>query len=121
MSDEKTYSEAEVREREARAARAAFAAGVHWWHFGPPTRDDETPGCAAHAEARRRYPLTRRVPRVVTVVRDGVEWEVKRCNDGFYARSHPSADWTLQFASCTPDNVRALVDLLDNPFDEVTE
>jgi uncharacterized protein YbjT (DUF2867 family) len=109
MSDERTYTERDVRERE----RAAFCVGVEYAGL--------VPGKAAEREAARRFPITRRVPRVVKVVRDGVEWEVKRCNDGFYARSHPSADWTLQSASCTPDNVRALVDLLDNPFDEVTE
>jgi hypothetical protein len=116
VSDERTYTEREVRERE----RAAFAAGVAWFY---PVRFNSPPDLAdrTEAEAVRRHPITRRVPRVVKVVRDGVAWEVKRCNDGFYARSHPSADWTLQFASCTPDNVRALVDLLDNPFEEVTE
>jgi hypothetical protein len=107
VSDEKLYSEAQVRERE----RVAFYVGVEYAGL--------VPGKAAEREAARRYPITRRVPRVVKVVRDGVEWEVMRGDDGFYARSHPSADWTLQSASCTPDNVRALVDLLDNPYEEV--
>jgi hypothetical protein len=116
MSDEKLYTEAEVRQRE----RAAFVAGALCYGLGAGGTAD---GVRRSAEltATRRYPITRRVPRVVKVVRDGVEWEVKRGDDGFYARSHPSADWTLQSASCTPDNVRALMDLLANPFDEVTE
>jgi hypothetical protein len=116
MSDEKLFSEAEVRQRE----RAAFVDGALCYGMGNGGSQREVERSATDT-ARRRYPITRRVPRVVKVVRDGVEWEVKRCNDGFYARSHPSADWTLQSASCTPDNVRALVDLLDNPYEEVTE
>jgi hypothetical protein len=114
VSEERTYTEREVRERE----RAAFVAGANWVKEFRTYTPDLT---EVNDEARSRFPITRRVPRVVKVVRDGVEWEVKRGDDGFYARSHPSADWTLQSASCTPDNVRALVDLLDNPYDEVTE
>jgi hypothetical protein len=111
MSDEKLYSEAGARERE----RAAFAAGAEWCDNEIILLDDGE----AMEEARRRFPITRRVPRVVKVELACGAYRV-RVRDGAF-ELWTSGRWTPQYKDVVPDTVRALADLLANPFEEVAE
>jgi hypothetical protein len=102
MSDEKTYSEAEVRERE----RAAFEAGAEWCDNEIILLDDGE----AEAEARRRYPITRRVLRVVNLGPARITYNPDTERVDFAAR---------EWGAAVP--VKEIRDLLANPFEEISE
>lgn len=112
MSDEKLYSEREVRKRE----RAAFCCGA-WWQAG---QEDSGLLVRDHmeSETRRRYPITRKVPRVIRLTNDV---EVKQLNGDTYSRRPGYVDWVRCTEAGHPDNIRRLADLLANPYEEVAE
>lgn len=95
-----------------KALREAFAKGA-WWGLSP----SGSPGADTLAEARKRYPIRKKVPRVVTVPRlAGGEREVKVVDGEFWVRQPGDWKWVRQYAVITDGTVRTLYDLLENPF-----
>jgi hypothetical protein len=112
MSNENTYSEAEVRERE----RAAFAAGAEWCDNEIMLLDDGE----AMEEARRRYPITRRVPRVVQLAPE-FEAVAYISDDGALCFEHQRTGEPVDKCRLNAQSVRAIRTLLANPFEEIAE
>ena len=77
----------------------------------------EVVGYEARQRAKRHYPIRRCVPRVIRLS-DGTE--VKVIGDIVWSRRPDYAQWKKN-AVAQPENIRALADLLANPFDEVDE
>jgi hypothetical protein len=109
MNDETRYTEEEVRRRE----RVAFAAGSDWriGNFGPYP-DGSYPQVGD--EAKRRYPIKKRVPRVVQFGENGREYRIK---DGWLqVRSGELCLWSNMVF-----RAMEIRDLLDNPEQEIEE
>lgn len=106
MSHERKYIEREVRKRE----RNAFYCGA-WWQAG---RDDSGLLVRDHieTEARRRYPITRKVPRRITLPLSEVV-------------AHVDKDGDIRFMEdidvIKGEDIAALADLIANRFEEVVE
>jgi hypothetical protein len=108
MSDNKLYTEAEVRRRE----REAFEDGAGWYYLdGHKWEGRVAP--AARREARKRYPIKRKVPRVV-VDGYGIGWKV--VGNEVRPEGIGGGSWTI-----TAGRARLWADLVANPYEEVDE
>lgn len=98
------------------AALVAFANGAQWAGADIARRDLAD---AAVGDARERFPITRRVPRVA----DLSEKVTARVVDGRIA--FQAFDGGHHYAApirfLTPEDVKAVADLMANPFKEVVE
>lgn len=104
MSDEKTYSEAEVRERE----RAAFVAGADAMYSDRGDRS-MTRGLEHYSKvAERLYPTPTR-PRVV--IHNNVAY---RFRGGWLEMEDGAGSWRPS-QSYTAESVRVLAELIANP------
>jgi hypothetical protein len=108
MSTTDTALNGVVTEREARLReRAAFEAGAHYF---------VDPGAGSPAaESRRRYPILKKVPRVVTVA--GREYRVNASRVEYRLSQHQA--WVP--STMQPHAVEAVTGLIANPFEEVEE
>lgn len=96
---------------EKRIARAAFVAGSVY-QCGWTSAE-------AVAEARRRYPILRRVPRVVTL--DPRFGTTASLGEDGYLRFHEATGEYGSKTMLSPVAVAVLRDILANPFDIVEE
>jgi hypothetical protein len=107
MDNERTYTEEEVRRRE----REAFCQGAMW------RVDRRNDACPASLEARRRFPITKRVPRVLAD-EDGTEWRITE--NGLEWRNPkiaPSYPWSA--IGYSAERLRVWEDLRQSPTVEV--
>lgn len=111
---EKTYTEEEVLRRE----RAAFTVGTKWGEDCALDGQYVMGAQVIEGEARRRYPIRKKVPRVVRDTVGGVvEWKTE--HGRFYARCD-GGEWEASNGyDITADRVLVWADLVANPFDEV--
>jgi hypothetical protein len=111
MSTDDTTLNGVVTERDARLReRAAFEAGALFFKVAAP--------CEPAVEARIRYRISKKVPRVVTLT--GGLVSVNMADEGFEFRSRTRGT-IYSIAWLSEEDVRILADLLANPFEEVDE
>jgi hypothetical protein len=111
MGNENRYTEEDVRRRE----REAFAAGSDWSNiYRDQWLGKFVTSREAEAEARRRYPIKKRVPRVVQIGENGREYRIK---DGWLQVRAGGLDlWSNMVFRAVE-----IRDLLDNPEQEIEE
>lgn len=101
--------------------RLAFVSGAEWRgrNWAHQSLDAST---AVAEEAKRRFPIVRKVHRVISATdSQGSTWYVRVEDGEFMAARHPSGPFMHQYDTLTPQNVRAFADILDRPCDEVVE
>jgi hypothetical protein len=93
-----------------RARREGFVAGAAWGDsLGALTGD-------AEEEARRQYPIRRKVPREVRLAGSSVRANVKTGRVCFVY-----AERAARVNCLTPEHLAQLADLLANPYEEIQE